>query len=85
MSIMAVNARVKSSLLVKDHPMFEAWGAWTLEFMKDYLRRFTRDSGAPYECPHYTMGVTLTGLAESNEVLTDSGVGDAFDTKLFKK
>ena len=34
---------------------------------------------------YMAMGVTLTGLAESNEVLTDSGVGDAFDTKLFKK
>jgi len=85
MSIMAVNARVKSSLLVKDHPMFKTWGAWTLEFMKDYIRRFTRQSGAPYECPHYTLGVTLTELAESNQALMDSGIGDAFDTELFKR
>jgi len=85
MSIMAVNARVKSSLLVRDHPMFRRWGAWTLEFMKDYIRRFTRQSGAPYECPHYTLGVTLMEIAESNEALMDAGIGDAFDTELFRK
>jgi len=85
MSIMAVNARVKSSLLVRDHPMFTTWGRWTLAFMKDYLRRYTRSSGATYENAHYTLGVTLTEIAESNQVFMDSGIGDAFDTELFRK
>lgn len=85
MSIMAVEARTKSSLLVKDHPMFTPWGQWTLEFLKNYIRRYTRDSGALYENPHYSLGVTLSWSAQVNNVLMDAGIGDAFDTALFKK
>jgi len=85
MSIMAVNARVKSSLLVKDHPMFKVWGAWTREFVKDYLRRFTRESGAPYENVHYTLGVTFREIAQSNKVFIENGLGDALDTDLFRR
>ena len=85
MSIMAVNARVKSSLLVKDHPMFKVWGAWTREFVKDYIRRYTRESGAPYENVHYTLGVTFREIAESNKVFLENGLGDALDTDLFSR
>jgi hypothetical protein len=84
MSIMAVEARIKSSLLVKDHPAFKEWGEWTREFMKDYIRRYTRESGAPYENPHYTVGVTLTGIMEANHIMMANGLGDALDTPLFK-
>ena len=85
MSIMAVDARTKAALLVKDHPMFKAWGTWTLEFMRTYIRRFTRESGAPYENAHYTLGVTLTGLAKANKVLMENGIGDALDTDRFRR
>jgi hypothetical protein len=66
MSVMAVEARVKSSLLVKDHPLFKTWGAWTLAFLKDYNQRFTRESGSLYENAHYSLGVTLDWQAQAN-------------------
>ena len=83
MSIMAMNARVHASLIVRDHPLFETWGAWTTAFMKEFIYRFTRESGAAYECPHYTLGVTVRQLAEANAVLVEAGVGDAMDTQRF--
>lgn len=85
MSVMAMEARVKSSILIKDHPMFATWGAWTHEFLKDYVRRFTRDSGALYENPHYSLGVTLDWAAQVNNILMANGLGDAFDTDLFRR
>lgn len=85
MSIMAMNARVHAGLLVRDHPAFMRWGAWTTAFMRDYIERFTRESGAPYECPHYTLGVTLRDLATANETLRAAGIGDAFETPRLKK
>ena len=84
MSIMAMDMRVKSALLVKDHPRYKQWGAWTLAFTKDYIERFTRESGAPYEDPHYTLGVTLQSIVEVNQALLDAGLGDALDTPRFK-
>jgi len=85
MSIMAVDARVKAGLLVNDHPRFKKWGAWTTEFMKEFIRRYTFESGAPFENPQYTLGVTLPELAMANQVLLDNGLGDAFDTELFRR
>ena len=85
MTIMALEARAKSSLLVKDHPQFAAWGAWTRECLRDYIRRFTRDSGALYENAHYSLGVTLDDAAMANRILLDAGLGDAFDTDLFHR
>lgn len=85
MSIMAMEARAKSSLLVKDHPMFKPWGEWTLAFTRGYVRRFTRDSGALYENAHYSLGVTLGWSGQVNRILMDNGVGDALDTPLFRK
>jgi hypothetical protein len=84
MSIMAMDMRVKSALLVKDHPLYKEWGAWTLAFTKGYIERFTRDSGAPYENPHYTLGVTLTEIAQVNEAMLEAGIGDALDTPRFR-
>jgi len=84
MSIMAMDMRIKSALLVKDHPLYQQWGAWTLAFTKDYIERFTRDTGAPYEDPHYTLGVTLTEIAQVNQALLDAGIGDALDTPRYK-
>ncbi len=83
MSIMAMNARAHSSSAVKDHPESKRWGEWTVAFMKDFINRFTRESGAAYECPHYTLGVTMRQFAEANVVLQQAGVGDAMDTKRF--
>ena len=85
MSIMAMNARMASSKMLGNHPMFDTWGRWTLGFMRNYLQRYTRQSGAPYECPHYTLGVTLKQLAEANQVLMEAGIGDAFSGPLLKK
>ena len=85
MTIMAAEARVKSSLLVKDHPMFKEWGKWTVSLLKEYIRRFTRDSGATYENPHYTLGVTFNWMAEANETLLAHEIGDALDSELFRK
>ncbi len=85
MSVMAMEAQMKSSLLVKDHPMFRPWGEWSLAFLRDYTRRFTRDSGALYENAHYSLGVTLDWSAQANGILIDNGIGDAFDTDLFRK
>ena len=85
MSVMAVEARVKSSLLVKDHPLFKPWGVWSLNFLKDYNRRFTRESGALYENPHYSLGVTLDWQAQANKILMDAGIGDAFDAPQMPK
>jgi len=85
MSVMAMEARTKSSLLVKDHPQFKPWGAWSLAFLKEYNRRFTRDSGALYENPHYSLGVTLDWQAQANKILMDAGIGDAFDAPQMPK
>ncbi|MHB9025220.1 MAG: hypothetical protein ACYC7E_13795 [Armatimonadota bacterium] len=83
MSIMAMNARVYAAQIVKDHPLYNTWGAWSVAFMKEYINRFTRESGAAYECPSYTLGVTLKQLADANAFLLDAGVGDAMETKRF--
>jgi hypothetical protein len=85
MSIMAMNARVFSSALIKDHPMFNTWGQWSLDFTKGYIARYTRDSGAAYECPSYTMGVSMKQMADLNATLMAAGIGDAFDSDLFRK
>ena len=85
MSIMAIEARAKSSLLVKDHPQFAPWGKWSVDFIKDYNRRFTRDSGALYENPHYSLGVTLDWQAQANQILMDAGLGDGFDAPQLPK
>lgn len=85
MTIMASEARVKSSLLVKDHPMFAKWGAWTSELMKAFISRYTRDSGATYENPHYSLGVTFDWMAETNNLLIENGIPDSLDTELFRK
>ncbi len=85
MTVMAVEARVKSSLLIKDHPQFTPWGAWSLALLKHFNRRFTRESGALYENPHYSLGVTLDWQAQANQILMDAGIGDAFDDPLFAK
>jgi hypothetical protein len=79
MTIMALEARTKSSLLIKDHPQFRPWGEWSLATLKEYNRRFTRDSGALYENPHYSLGVTLDWQAQANQILMDAGIGDGFD------
>ena len=85
MSIMAMEARIKTALLVRDHPNFVEWGRWTREFLKGYIRRFTRDSGALYENPHYSLGVTLDWSGQVNAILRESGLGDALDSSLFRK
>ena len=85
MTIMAVEARVKSSALVKDHVMFAEWGAWTRELMSEYFARFTKSSGAPFENPHYTLGVTMNWAIQANELLMDNGLGDALDSDLFRR
>ena len=85
MTIMAVEARAKSAYLVKDHPMFREWGKVTLGLMQDFFRRYTKPSGAPYENPHYTLGVTLERAAVVNDILMEAGIGDALDSPLFKK
>jgi len=84
MSCMAMAARAQSAALVKDHPMFRAWGEWTLAFTRDYFVRYVREGGAPYECPGYTVGVTLGDTTTLNKTLLDAGIGDAFDTPQFK-
>ncbi|HOF86637.1 MAG TPA: hypothetical protein PLZ36_00855 [Armatimonadota bacterium] len=78
MSIMAMNTRVFAGQTIEDHPMFTQWGAWTTAFMRAYIARFTRESGAAYECPSYTLGVTWKQIAEANTILMQAGVGDAF-------
>ncbi len=78
MSIMAMNTRVFSSAVITDHPQFKVWGAWSTAFMREYFNRFTRESGAAYECPSYTLGVTWKQIAEANATLMEAGVGDAF-------
>jgi hypothetical protein len=83
MSMMAMEARIKSALLVKDHPMFKSWGDWTSTFIRDYNRRFIKPSGATYENPHYTLGVTYADILEVNRHLMDAGIGDALNEPLF--
>lgn len=85
MTIMAIEGRLKAALLVKDHPRFRAWGEENLGLLRDFIRRYTRDSGAPYENPHYTLAVTLDWAAQANTILMENGIGDAFDTDLFRK
>jgi len=83
MSIMAMNARVYAGEIVQDHPLFNTWGAWSVAFMREYINRFTRDSGAAFECPSYTLGVTVKQLADANATLLHAGVGDAMNTERF--
>lgn len=83
MSIMAMNARVHCADAVKDHPQFNTWGAWSVAFMKEFINRFTRESGAAYETPSYTLGVTVKQLTDANDVLLAAGVGDAMDSPRF--
>ncbi len=85
MSMMAINARVFSATLIKDHPQFQAWGAWSTAFARDYIERFTRESGATYECPHYTLGATWGQMTQANAVLREAGIGDIFTSERFKK
>ncbi|MCX5659283.1 MAG: hypothetical protein NTW19_06115 [Planctomycetota bacterium] len=85
MTIMACEGRIKAGLLIRDHPMFKTWGEYTLELVKEYNRRFTRESGALYENPHYALGVTLDWQAQVNQILIDAGIGDAFDNALFRR
>lgn len=85
MTIMAVDARMKTLNLIKGHPMAAQWGAESLYLAQAFIRRFTRPSGAPYENPHYILGVTLSQLATANEVMLEQGVGDAFDSDLFRR
>lgn len=84
MTVMACEARAKSASLIKDHPAFREWGTVTLALMREFFTRFTFPSGAPYENPHYTLGVTMGWAAIANEVLLEAGIGDAFDTELFR-
>ncbi|MHB9131744.1 MAG: hypothetical protein ACYDBB_11730 [Armatimonadota bacterium] len=84
MSIMAMEARVFGSKIIQDHPMFKPWGQWSLAFIKEYINRFTRDSGAAYECPSYTLGVTIKQMADANATLLNAGIGDALATDHFK-
>ncbi|OPZ24968.1 MAG: hypothetical protein BWZ02_02659 [Lentisphaerae bacterium ADurb.BinA184] len=85
MTIMAVEARVKASAVIRDHPQFRPWGEESRALMQDYFRRFTKDSGAPYENPHYTLGVTLEWAAVANDLLMENGLGDALDMELFRR
>jgi len=85
MSIMAVEARAKSSLLVKDHPMFKKWGEWTADFLADCFSRYTKESGAPYENPHYVLSVTIPDAAKINNLLLENDLKDSFNSALFKK
>ncbi len=83
MTIMAVDARMKMLGLVADHPMAPRWGEESLNLAKAFIERFTRESGAPFENPHYILGVTLAQLTSANEIIMAQGVGDAFDNELF--
>lgn len=85
MTIMAVDGRVKAAGLISDHPMTDTWNAYSLNLAKAFIRRFTRDSGAPFENPHYTVGVTFDQLAAANETFLEHGIGDAFDSDLFER
>ncbi len=85
MTIMAVDARMKALKLVAGHPMAATWGAESLNLAKAFIARFTRESGAPYENPHYIFGVTLGQLSTANEIMIEQGIGDAFDSDLFRR
>ena len=82
--MMAMATRAQTAYLVKDHPQFTTWSQWTLDYTRDYIARYTRASGAPYECPHYTLDVTIREITKLNKTLLETGVGDAIDTPLFK-
>ena len=84
MQMMAMAARAKTAYLVRDHPQFRSWGQWTLDFTRDYIARYTRESGAPYEDPHYTLDVTLRDIVKLNKTFLETGIGDSIDTPLFK-
>jgi len=85
MTIMAIEARVKSSSLISDHPRFKDWGEWSRELLGEYLARFTKPSGAPFENPHYTLGVTMNWAIQANELLIENGLGDGLDSDLFRR
>ena len=84
MHMMAMAARAHTAYLVKDHPQFKAWGQWTLDYTRDFIARYTRESGAPYEDPHYTLDVTISDITKVNKTLMETGIGDGLDTPLFK-
>lgn len=85
MTLMACEARAKSSILIPDHPLFKTWGDVTVKLVNEYKRRFTRDSGAVYENPHYTLGVTFASLSQLNEIFLTHGLGDAFNNDLTRR
>ena len=84
MSIMCMDARAKAAALIKDHPIYTSvWGKATVEFCKEYIERYTRTSGAPFENCHYTLVVTIPELAQVNDFMRAAGLGDFFDTPRF--
>lgn len=85
MTIMAIEARAKSAGLVQDHPEFKNWGATSLSMMHDYTNRYVFDSGATFENPHYTLGVSMGWSLQANEALMEAGIGDGLDTERFRK
>jgi len=85
MTIMAIEARVKSASLLPNLPRFRQWGARSRELLTDFFHRFTMSSGAPFENPHYTLGVSMNWAIQANELLMANGLGDALDDPLFRK
>lgn len=84
MTIMAIEARVKASSLIEEHPKFREWGEWSRELLTNYFERFTKESGAPFENPHYTLGVTMNWAIQANELLMENGLGDGLDSETFR-
>lgn len=85
MSVMAIEGRVKAALLVKDHPEFQRWGKFSADLLAETFKRFSRESGAMYENPHYSLGVTLAWGVEVAQLMIDNGLPDALASDLFKK
>ncbi len=85
MTLMAVEARALSASLIPDHPHFKQWGMAQVDLIQRFFEQFTMPSGAPFENPHYTLGVSLRAAFEVNNLLMKSGLGDALDDELIKK
>lgn len=85
MTVMAIEARAKSASLVQDHPEFKTWGKDSLAMMSAYIERYVFDSGATFENPHYTLGVSMGWILEANNALMDAGIGDGLDNALWRK
>jgi|GEM_PF-3641169 len=83
-SIMAIEGRMYTATLIADHPAFMTWGRRAFHLLQDYMRRYTFDSGAPYENQHYTLGVTLNWAMNANKLMMEFGVGDALDSELMR-